>query len=106
FGDGNISNDKNPVHVYYDPGVYTVMIGIKSPSGCETAAEYVQWIQIKESPVADFDVSPELLSITNPEISITNKSIGGNYHFWDFSTGDVSFDFEPEYSFPDTGIYQ
>jgi gliding motility-associated-like protein len=105
FGDGATSNEKDPVHVYSDPGRYTVRIGIKSPNGCETQAEYAQWIEIKESPLADFDVIPEILSITNPEIRINNKSIGGNYHFWNFGTGDVSFDFEPKYSFPDTGLY-
>ena len=35
FGDGNFSNEENPVHSYVSPGVYTVIQTVIFPGGCE-----------------------------------------------------------------------
>lgn len=34
FGDGNTSSDQNPVHVYEQPGEYTVMLVVMNQFGC------------------------------------------------------------------------
>ena len=34
FGDGNFSNEENPVHSYASPGVYTVVQTVTFPEGC------------------------------------------------------------------------
>jgi gliding motility-associated-like protein len=37
FGDGNSSDEENPIHTYDDPGVYTVTLTVESENGCETS---------------------------------------------------------------------
>ncbi|WP_160129897.1 PKD domain-containing protein [Kordia antarctica] len=34
FGDGNFSNEENPIHSYANPGVYTVIQTVTFPEGC------------------------------------------------------------------------
>lgn len=39
FGDGTTSNEKNPVHLYTKPGIYTVRLTVAGPGGSHTATE-------------------------------------------------------------------
>jgi PKD repeat protein len=43
FGDGTMSNNKNPIHTYSDPGSYTVTLTVTGPGGTdiETKTGYV-----------------------------------------------------------------
>ena len=34
FGDGQTSSEQNPVHLYQNPGIYTVYLTVVSPHGC------------------------------------------------------------------------
>jgi gliding motility-associated-like protein len=106
FGDGTTGTEPEPVHEYKDPGQYDVKVNIKSPSGCEVNAEYSDWLLIKEGPKADFEYTPDEITILNPVIKIVNTSQGGDYHFWEFGTGDISYEFEPVYTYPDTGVFR
>ncbi len=36
FGDGTTSTERNPVHIYRDPGLYTVSLTISGPAGRDT----------------------------------------------------------------------
>ena len=105
FGDGTLSSELEPVHEFDAPGQYDVKVYIKSPNGCEVSTDFSDWILIKEGPEADFDYSPEEVTILNPVIKITNNSKRGDYHFWEFGNGGISYDFEPEYTYSDTGKY-
>ncbi len=105
FGDGTFSNEKNPEHNFNDPGSFNVKLSLESPTGCKLEHDFSDYILIKKGPKADFDYQPKNLSIVNPVVHITNNSSGGSYHFWDFGNGDVSYLFEPEYTYNDTGKY-
>ncbi|MBK8548592.1 MAG: PKD domain-containing protein [Saprospiraceae bacterium] len=37
FGDGKTTNEISPVHIYEQPGVFTVSVEIISPIGCQTS---------------------------------------------------------------------
>ncbi|MBK7093589.1 MAG: gliding motility-associated C-terminal domain-containing protein [Saprospiraceae bacterium] len=106
FGDGTSSTEMEPVHLYNVPGQYDIKVNIKSPTGCEITGDYSDWLLIKEGPEADFKIIPEDVTILNPVINIENNSTGGDYHFWEFGTGDISYEFEPGYTYADTGIYR
>ncbi|MDX5348510.1 MAG: PKD domain-containing protein, partial [Hymenobacteraceae bacterium] len=43
FGDGTISTEKNPVHVYQNPGLYSVSLVVCNPYGCDTISQ-PNWI--------------------------------------------------------------
>jgi PKD repeat protein len=49
FGDGDISFEQNPVHVYRDPGEYTVSLTVSNPGGSDTATRNA-YITVLEPP--------------------------------------------------------
>ncbi len=67
FGDGNISNNFDPVHQYETPGFYTVELRATNENGCRDTLIQTEMLQIKEpeeeSPVI------ETPSIPNPTIN-------------------------------------
>ncbi|MEZ4907894.1 MAG: PKD domain-containing protein [Saprospiraceae bacterium] len=105
FGDGNVSNEQNPVHVYNDAGSFLAELSVESLTGCHVNGNVANEVTVKDSPNADAYVTPDELSFTNPTINIVNESSGGQYYFWEFGDGGISYDFEPEYTYQDTGIY-
>lgn len=106
FGDGEIDTLFNPIHTFTKPGIYSVGIRIVAPNKCSIESSYSDLIEIRESPIADFEFKPTSPNITNPRVDFTNNSQNAKVYFWDFKTGDISYDFEPTYNFPDTGSYK
>jgi len=51
FGDGNTSNDANPVHVYATDGVYLVVLTVTNTCGSHS---YSKFLTIVTTPEADF----------------------------------------------------
>lgn len=105
FGDGSTDTVYSPMHLYEEPGFYTVYVKIINPLGCTLESEYNQWIEIKKSPVADFTYVPRNPNIINPTVNFHNLSQDAEVFQWDFGNGDYSFEFEPGYTYPDTGRY-
>ena len=105
FGDGATDSVFSPVHLYEKEGYYTIKVKISSPAGCVIENEFKNLIEIRKGPVADFDYTPDKPNILNPKVDFINLSEDGDYYFWDFGTGDNSFDYEPEYFYPDTGLF-
>ena len=62
-------------------------------------------IEVKRSPEADFIFNPEKPNIVFPKISFTNNSKYSSYYQWEFGTGDISNEFEPQYTYRDTGLF-
>jgi PKD repeat protein len=58
FGDGNTSNEENPVHTYDQAGIYEVTLTIESATGCiSSITEHVCVGEIVEDP--DCSVEPQ-----------------------------------------------
>ncbi len=105
FGDGNTSDSISPVHIYEEPGVYSVDLEIISPIGCETSQNYPNWITIEESPIADFTFTPDNPDVFNKELFFTDLSQNSVAQQWNFDGEFVSLEQNPNYTFQDTGIY-
>lgn len=57
FGDGNSSEEQNPVHVYEKPGIYTVNLSTQNKNGCETEIAGYNIIEIPDiHPEAEIEV--------------------------------------------------
>ncbi len=85
FGDGNISNSKDPFHVYNDSGIYNVSLTVTDVNGCTNNYILQNGIEVFK-PVADFSVSPPLSSCTWVRVLLTNLSTGADHYLWDFDT--------------------
>jgi len=52
FGDGEISEEENPVHVYQDPGIYTVSLTDANHQGITTTKTETEYITVTGSVVS------------------------------------------------------
>lgn len=111
-GDGSpVSNLEDPVHCYindsvYSPVSFNVTLTVTSDSGCVSILSKNNYITVYPNPNAAFTVQPEVTTITDPIISITDLSIGAYYWNWSFGDGDTSSAFNPDpHTYQDTSTY-
>ncbi len=104
FGDGNVSSDISPVHLYEQSGTYTVSLEVISPIGCSKAVTFDNWIRVDPSPEASFSWTPEELSQLRPEVRFTDLSTGADRWSWQFDDDGTSKLRHPTFVFPDTGL--
>lgn len=104
FGDGNTSNEISPTHIYESPGIYTVSLSIESPSGCEVAESYNDLITILAAPTANFSLSPEELTSTNPTVQVRDNSQNANTFLYNFNEQGTSTEQNPTFTFNTTGL--
>lgn len=104
FGDGDISTDQNPTHVYAAIGTYTVALTATNGDGSDTETK-VDYITVIGAPVADFSGTPTsgnvALSVDFTDLS-TNSPTSW---FWDFGDGGSSTSQNPTYVYNYIGVY-
>ena len=107
FGDGSTSQEVNPVHLYEDPGTYTVKLTVTTAIGesTETKANY---ITVQQRPVASFVASPT--SGSSPlTVQFTDTSTPGSSPitrwFWDFGDGSSDTRQNPSHVYTAAGSY-
>lgn len=106
FGDGGTSFQQNPIHSYYQTGVYTVNITVTSPYGCSSSAHAVFTLDIFPYPAANFTSDPPLeTSIINPDFHFFDQSVNTTIWNWDFGDGDTSSLQNPFHTYGQVGIY-
>lgn len=89
FGDGTNSVSQSPVHIYSTAGTYTVSLTV-AEGPCASAITHT--VTVYPLPKADFSVSPETASVSDPVITIADLSTGGvkgNWYFGDMT--DTSY---------------
>ncbi|MGC4101992.1 PKD domain-containing protein [Ferruginibacter sp.] len=100
FGDGNISTDQNPTHMYEDTGYFTITL-IVCNAGCCDSIKFHNYVHINP-PIAAFDVDFVCRSTTR---TFTDKSIGADEWNWDFGDGTTSTVQSPVHTYAGTGTY-
>lgn len=100
FGDGNVSDEKNPVHQYRDTGTFAIRLFTDIGTDCADTFE----IDITlEDPFNDFDV---VLDTCEKTVQTTNFSTGFDSLIWEFGDASISTDFEPDHSYNARGEYR
>ncbi|MDP5172037.1 MAG: PKD domain-containing protein [Bacteroidia bacterium] len=108
FGDGNTSNQQNPVHTYQNDGIYTVKLRITDQNGCFNEITKVNYIEL-DHPEIDFTVDYEAGC---PPLPVTFRTTGSglagfaNWR-WDFGDGKVTTSLRDSiiYAYPAAGEY-
>jgi len=109
FGDGQLSNLPNPIHVYNFPGSYSVSLIVSNGCGSdvESCWDCIVVSQAGEGPNASFtaDVTsgPTPLWIQFTDLSTGSPDI--NYWFWDFGDGNTSTFPSPSHVYNAPGVY-
>lgn len=105
FGDGMISTDINPLHLFQNSGTYTILLTVTNNCGSSTAEEL---ITVGGFPVADFGFSSNSLCVP-AIVQYEDLSSGENIlaHQWTFEGGDpaVSSEQNPIVSYLIPGLY-
>lgn len=108
FGDGNTSNQQNPVNTYQDDGIYSVSLRITDVNGCSNEITKVNHI-VLDHPDIDFTVEYEAGC---PPLPVTFRATGNglvgfaNWQ-WDFGDGRVTTVLRDSivYAYPAAGVY-
>ncbi len=75
FGDGNMSTDENPTHVYASDGAFEVMLVSTNPCGSDTTMQSVDAVS---TSIFDVDASFELTISPNPNEGVFDIVIETN----------------------------
>lgn len=108
FGDGKTSLQRNPLHVYENPGVYSVSLTITNAIGCQGVEQKDNIIVVVVPPAANFQTlstlscTPFVTEITDLSRAFSAPIV--DWH-WDFGNGDNSNIQEPNYSYLVPGDY-
>ena len=85
FGDGSVSREENPVHVFYQPGEYTVKLIASGPGGTDQASVV---ITVHPTPQVFFNYAPDSVFVNDKPVRFFNLTSYAEEYYWDF--GDVS----------------
>ncbi len=111
FGDGESSEEQNPVHTYDNAGVYEVCLTINTSGGCiSTYCEKVP-VGITEKCKADFRWEPlrctDNVSRCYGFYQFIDMSYGDVIRwYWNFGDGQTSAEQNPVHAYKNDGIYQ
>ncbi|WP_430936054.1 PKD domain-containing protein [Saccharicrinis sp. 156] len=103
FGDGNISADPNPTHIYYTEGTYTVTLTVEGPGG--TTIKDDLKVEVYPEPTALFDVRPNVVTIPGEGVTFVNQSMDADSYLWRFGDGQTSTDENPVYNYTSAGNF-
>ncbi|MDR2855334.1 MAG: PKD domain-containing protein, partial [Methanomicrobiales archaeon] len=107
FGDGEVSAERDPQHVYSTPGIYTVSLTVSNIVS-EQSLTKEDYIVVREPvipPIADFAGVPQsgIIPLT---VSFTDLTLNEpTSWYWDFGDGASSTEQNPIYTYIEPGIY-
>jgi len=105
FGDGQISTQKNPKHVYDFPGEYSVILRVYGEGGIDMI-QHRDIVKVYAIPSAFFQVKPD-----DKEVKIgnahyfSNLSEGATSFSWNFGDGSTSIERSPFHEYRQPGVY-
>lgn len=74
FGNGTSSTTQNPLVSYSAAGNYNVSLTIASEYGCKDTATLPNPLMVNPSPIAAFSLTPTIVTIANPYITMSDQS--------------------------------
>lgn len=107
LGDGNTSNDNNPLYTYTDAGVYDVRLTITSALGCTMDSLFEDLITVHPTPLASF-AADTTVGCVGTEVGFTNTTTPvGNYTCnWSFGDGQIiQGECDPQHTYQSPGTY-
>ncbi|MBN2521847.1 MAG: PKD domain-containing protein [Bacteroidales bacterium] len=107
FGDGSFSGEKNPVHIFTEPGYYNVCLTIYTPTGCQDT--YCVTVNVgNASCTVDFTWELLVPDCSGYDIAHMFTPIleeeAWSYH-WDFGDGYYSVDPIAAHIYTNEGFY-
>lgn len=106
FGDfSQPSNDSNPVHVYPNPGNYTIVLTATDTGACNpVVTDTSRLTVVDDSLVVDFSAQV-IADCDSFVVAFTNQSVNATNYTWYFGDGDSSTLLNPTHEFDAAGTY-
>ncbi|NOX84940.1 MAG: PKD domain-containing protein, partial [Chlorobi bacterium] len=109
FGDGNTSDQQNPVNQYNTAGLFTVSLTVHNTDRCAATTTKPNYIQANPNPVAKFEADPWITTLDTPDIDFSDFSESDstiiNFE-WDFGDGSTSNEENPTHTYQQAGEYE
>ena len=102
FGDGSSSDLRSPVHIFENPGTYTVKLTASANGRVDT---FTGEVKVLPSPEAAFSVAERQLYVPNAEAHFYSETDNGVNHYWLFGDGGSSDKANPVYTYVEDGLY-
>ena len=92
FGDGEVSSNAQPKHLFKSNGVFTVNLISRSPYGCLDSIN--KPVAVFKPPVVDFSINDSIQCLTGNSFTFKSNSKAdvGNLVSQDWTYGDLTFD--------------
>lgn len=103
FGDTDTSMLKQPKHTYLLSDTFNVKLRITTGYNCDYDTS--DKVVVYPVPVASFKTDPDQGTIVNPEIQITDLSMGADTLIYDLGDGNYSMMRNLVNSYPDSGVF-
>ncbi len=107
FGDGDISNNTNPNHIYTALGNYHVKLTVTNSAGCPGVYTKPAYIKINTGVRASFSfVAPQNCNPPS-DVPFTNLSTGTGLikYIWHFGDGGTSIQDDPLHTYTSNGFF-
>jgi len=104
FGDGNISTDANPSHVYEVPGCYTVRLS-RTAQGCPSVVYASECIKVDPQPDVWYANDNSIGCALPHVVNFSAISSSATAWSWDFGDGNTSDEQNPTHSFETFGEF-
>ncbi len=89
FGDGATGTTDDITHVFLHSGVYDISLEVTSVDGCVASATYESYIDVMETPIAQFTYAPNEIDIIDTRVQFVNNSEYADIYEWDFGDGSA-----------------
>jgi gliding motility-associated-like protein len=106
FGDGTLSSVESPLNQFDAPGNFTVSLAVSTEYGCRDTFEIPNLISVYPNAIAKFTLTPPVLTLDNPNCSITDYSTNADEVTYHIAFLDTFFQPNLTYTFADTGSYE
>ena len=106
LGDGTTSNLPSPQHTYPDSGYYDITLSVTSTEGCNTIISVANAVRANITPVADFSIKEEVLSLLDAEVVLTDESQHALTWDWSLGDGTSSTSINPTHIYEQPGTYE
>jgi|GEM_PF-678691 len=106
FGDGSISNLKNPTHIYTSAGTYQVKLKLSLGSLCGDSL--TKTVTVYPEPLASFNVNDSTQCNSGNSFVFTNNSSissGTLSYNWNFGDASTSNQISPSHTYSSSGNY-
>lgn len=107
FGDGSTSSEKDPVHVYSQPGEYKVCLVVKLNNTC--IKESCKVIKVEAACRLEAKFEFRVDSAQRLKVYFINRTVSNQsaiYYQWKFGDGSSSSEVNPVHTYQQPGIYE